>query len=95
MEARLAVKRASAACRAVRIRWNALRTETINVLDLGHEPREHAIGELTAQMWAAEHVLAEAASGWRQALAEREALPVAERWSLVAMEHWASAQALV
>lgn len=95
MEARLAVKRASAACRAVRIRWNALRTETINVLDLGHEPREHAIGELTAQLWAAEHALAEAASGWRQALAERESLPVAERWNLVAMEHWASAQALV
>ena len=89
------VRGASEACRVVRIRWNALRTETINVLDLGHEPREHAIGELTAELWAAEQALAEAASGWRQVLAERDALPVAERWSLIAMEHWASAQAMV
>ena len=93
--ARLAVKRASAACRAVRIRWNALRSDTINVLDIGHEPRALAIGDLTAELWAAEHALAEAAAGWRQVLAEREALPVAERWNLIDMERWASAQALV
>lgn len=95
LAAKMAVRRASAACRAVRVRWNTLRSETISVLDLGHEPRALAIGDLTADLWAAEHALAEAAAGWRQVLAERDALPVAERWNLVDMERWASAQPLV
>lgn len=93
--ARLAVKRASAACRAVRIRWNALRSDTINVLDLGHEPRTLAISDLTADLWVAELALAEAAAEWRRVLAKRDALPVAERWNLIDMERWASTQALV
>jgi hypothetical protein len=94
-EAKLTVHRASAACRAVRIRWTTLRASLSNVLDLANGPQNQSIGELTAELWIAERVLAEAAAGWRRELAEREALPVADRWNLVDMERWASAQPLV
>lgn len=95
MDAKLTVRRASVACRAVRIRWTTLRNSLINVLAIGDDAQKQAIGELTVELWIAERALEEAAAGWRRALAEREALPVADRWNLVEMERWASAQPLV
>jgi hypothetical protein len=94
-DAKLTVRHASAACRAVRIRWTTLRDSLINVLDLANGSQKQLIGELTAELWIAERVLAEAAAGWRKVLAERETLPIADRWNLVDMERWASAQAPV
>lgn len=43
-------------------------------------------------MWATERTLAQWAERWREVLAAREAMPVAERWNLAALEKWARAQ---
>ena len=51
-----------------------------------------AAGIVTLDMWAAEHALAAVAEEWRQCLAERNAMPVADRWDLAALERWAAAQ---
>ena len=86
------LRRASTFLREVRKRWYELRDTTKAGLDIGHEPKVMQIGDLTAELWAAEADLADAAAAWRDALARRQALPVAERWDLAKMERWAAAQ---
>lgn len=72
--------------REVRLRWYALRAQPPSVTP----PLD--IGATTSEMWAAERALAGQAARWREVLAARDALPVAERWSLAALEKWAQAQ---
>jgi hypothetical protein len=43
-------------------------------------------------MWDADAELLTAAEKWREVLAERNAMPVADRWDLAALERWAVAQ---
>lgn len=87
--AKLALRAASKAAREARARWYtwreeyAKRPDTISMI---------AVGSLTAAMWTAEQTLAIEAANWRCVLAEREALPVAERWDLAALERWAQKQ---
>lgn len=50
-----------------------------------------AIGLYTLRMWNAEAALETAAARWREVLAERTAMPVADRWDLAALERWAAA----
>ena len=86
---KMALRTADAQARYARKRWYAGREEyatrpnTISMV---------AIGSLTTAMWTAETTLAAAATEWREVLATREALPVAERWNLAALEKWAQAQ---
>lgn len=86
------LRRAGTFLREVRRRWYELRDATKAGLDIGHEPKVMQIGDLTAELWAAEADLADAAAAWRDALARRQALPVAERWDLAKMERWAAVQ---
>lgn len=55
-------------------------------------PEAWDIQAVTVEMWAAERALAQWAERWREILAAREAMPVAERWNLAALEKWAQAQ---
>ena len=86
---KMTLRTADAQARYARKRWYAWREEyatrpdTISMV---------AIGSLTTAMWAAEATLAVAAAEWREVLAAREALPVAERWNLAELEKWAQAQ---
>ena len=50
------------------------------------------IGQMTICMWDADAELAAIAEEWRQCLADRAAMPVAERWDLAALERWDVAQ---
>jgi len=93
--AKMLLRQRSAACRAIRKRWYELRAATSAGVEIGHEPQLLAIGDLTAELWAAETALSEAAAGWRAVLATRESVPPAERWNLIEMERWAAAQPLV
>jgi hypothetical protein len=95
-EVKMSVRRASHTCREVRKRWTALRAKTVDqIVATGQQADLEAIGALTLELWAAEAAQAEAAKQWRAVLAEREALPTAERWNLVEMERWAAKQLVV
>ncbi len=92
---KLDLRRVAHHCREVRKRWTALRVETVEQILAGHEADLGRVGALTLELWAAEAAQEGAASRWRAVLAEREAMPTAERWNLVDMERWASKQPLV
>ena len=85
----MALRTADAQACYARKRWYAWRKEyatrpdTISMV---------AIGSLTTAMWAAERTLSQWAERWRECLAARDAMPVAERWNLAALEKWAQAQ---
>lgn len=94
-EVKLALRRAALACRAVRLRWYELRNRAKAEMAVTRPVPQSLlalIGQRTAELWAAEAELGDAATAWRDALARREALPVAARWNLVKMEQWASSQ---
>lgn len=86
---KMTLRTADAQARYARKRWYAwrekyaTRPDTISMV---------AIGSLTTAMWTAEATLATAAAKWREVLATREAMPVAERWNLADLEKWARAQ---
>lgn len=90
-EVKLALRRSALACRVVRLRWYELRNRAKAEMAVTRPVPQSLlalIGQRTAELWAAEAELADAATAWRDALARREALPVAERWNLVKMERW-------
>ena len=83
--------------RKVRKRWYNLRASTKHTIDNFPDTfaaaREHwraSIGAVTMELWAAENARLEAAARWRVILAQREAMPVADRWNLADLEAWAS-----
>ena len=97
---KLSMRQASRRARDARKEWYAVRaffnkgTDWLAV----HSKGEYAVPEawdiqaVTVEMWAAERTLAQCAERWREVLAAREAMPVAERWNLAALEKWAQAQ---
>ena len=84
--------------REVRKRWYELRTAAKHTAENFPETyaaaaREHwraSIGAVTMELWAAEDARLEAAARWRLILAQREAMPVADRWNLADLEAWAA-----
>jgi len=50
------------------------------------------LASTTIAMWSADLHLEAMAANWRAVLAERLALPTAERWDLAALQRWAAAQ---
>lgn len=92
---KLVLRKYAHACRETRKRWLALREKTRIAIQIGAGADFELVAQLTTELWTAEQNLADAAVLWRENLAAREALPVAERWNLVDMERWAQAQPLV
>lgn len=97
--AKLELRRLGAEEREVRKRWTdaragamttaastGLRVDCYTASDLvaGH------VGVVTIALWAAEQAREQAAARWRLILAQREAMPVADRWNLADLEAWAS-----
>lgn len=92
---KLALRQASHSARDARKAWYAAKVvcALAEAVHLTHSDLEAGdIGITTIKMWAAERALAQWAERWREVLAAREALPVAERWNLAALEKWAQAQ---
>jgi len=87
-EAKAALRRASKAAREATIAWTALRDRY---------KRDHwcvdddDICPATIAMWNADKQLESCTARWREVLAERAAMPVADRWDLAALERWAVA----
>jgi hypothetical protein len=88
--AKMALRAADRAAREARKAWTAERAAARGQ-HWGREDPEK-IGDLTYAMWSAEAHLAACAAAWRVVLAEREAMPVAGRWSLMGLDKWARAQ---
>ena len=83
--AKLELRRLGAEERAVRKRLEAVRTgEGSEVLDVVE------VGDAVIALWAAEDARLAAAARWRLILAQRETMPVADRWNLADLEAWAS-----
>jgi hypothetical protein len=90
---KLAMRAADRMAREARKAWTGLRGS------LAAEPAivstmtdKEVVGRLTLAMWSAEVRFAACVDAWRLALSEREAMPVADRWSLVGLDKWARAQ---
>lgn len=97
---KLALRRMSRRTRDARKEWYAVRDFFNKGTDwlAEHGKGEYAVPEawdiqaVTVEMWACERSLAQWAERWREVRDAREALPVAERWSLADLEKWARAQ---
>ena len=86
--AKTALREASRVAREARKQWTEIR----DIYRCNMSPTTMDVGYVTRRMWAAENDLADRAARWRNILAERTALPVADRWDLAALERWAVAQ---
>ena len=86
--AKTALREASRVAREARKQWTAVR----DTYRFNRSPTTLDVGYFTRRMWAAENDLADHAARWRNILAERAAMPVADRWDLAALERWAVAQ---
>lgn len=84
-EAKSDLRRASKAAREALFEWMVLR----DIHKSGITP--DGVVPATLRMWTAEAALGTAAARWRSILAERAAMPVADRWDLAALERWAVA----
>lgn len=86
------MRRSSRVARDARKDWYVARRDTH--LTTGEWPWQlkSAVADITEAMWAAERVLSQWAERWREVLAAREAMLVAERWNLAELEKWAQAQ---
>lgn len=89
---KMTLRTADAQARYARKRWYAWREDTASVAGVWSRQLKAAVADLTERMWAAERALAAGAQRWREVLAARESMPVAERWSLADLEKWARAQ---
>ena len=91
-EVKTALRRAFKAAQEARKEWTGLRYLMSKATADEQAMHAEAIGLYTLRMWAAENDLADHAVCWREVLAERAAMPVADRWDLAALERWAVAQ---
>lgn len=84
---KMTIRARSEALRLTRKEWTDLRAQ----FAAAPASISHArLTALTLAMWCDEQDLAAAAEQWRACLAEREAMPVSERWDLAALQRWAS-----
>lgn len=87
-DAKSALRRAGKAAREATIAWTTLR----DIYKAGNAGDSQGdIITATLRMWTAERELEIAVEWWGVILAERAAMPVAERWDLAALERWAVA----
>lgn len=91
-EVKLTLRRLDREAREARKHWYAAREDTASVAGVWSRQLKAAVADLTERMWAAERALAAGAQRWREVLAARESMPVAERWSLADLEKWARPQ---
>lgn len=91
-EVKTALRSAFKAAQEARKEWTGLRFLMEKAKQEERVMHTEAIGVYTLRMWADEHALDIAAARWRDVLAERAALPVADRWDIAALERWAVAQ---
>lgn len=91
---KLRLRAASKKATEARACWRSARDTAFEIIkNDGALARWPCVESVTLRsMWAAEHALAAVAEEWRQCLAERAAMPVADRWDLAALERWAVAQ---
>jgi hypothetical protein len=92
--AKLAMRAADRAARQARKTWTGARTMAGQIAAEGEVTIqvEINVGAITLAMWSAEAQFAACVAAWRDVLAEREAMPVADRWSLAGLDKWARAQ---
>lgn len=91
--AKLELRRLGAEEREVRKRWATARAAAMHDMPYtgsGVWGDREKLGDITYSLWQAEHAREQAAARWRLLLAERETLPVAERWNQADLEAWAS-----
>jgi hypothetical protein len=91
--AKMAMRAADRSAREARKEWTRLRGSlAAEAVDVATAVDMEVVGRVTLNMWRAEAQFAACAATWRDVLAEREAMPVADRWSLAGLDKWARAQ---
>jgi hypothetical protein len=97
--AKMALRAADRAAREARLEWTtvraaATRNEATIPVAFGAAAGSWQVtaGVATLAMWSAEARFAACVATWRVVLAERESMPVADRWSLAGLDKWARAQ---
>ena len=89
---KLRLRAASKKATEARKAWTSCRSSALEILrhfsELDAATREDTL-RTTLAMWTAEDELSDAAEQWRQCLADRAAMPKAERWNLAGVERWA------
>lgn len=89
-EVKMLLRRLSAECREARKRYYELRERWRVTPDDEYACSAGHVANVVEGMWAAEYRLDRAAAHWRAIKDAREAMPVAERWSLRDLEAWAA-----